>query len=63
MMAASRGLTAVVELLLSKRVNIEATNKVTIDSQVSVVLMRYKCLDFDDYRDRIISIFIHIIFL
>ena len=39
-MAASSGLTAVVELSLSKGANIEAANKVTIDSQVSVVIMR-----------------------
>ena len=59
MIAASNGHAAVVELLLSKGANIEAANKVMIPNCWLIYLKSY-LLDFDDYRDKIITIFINI---
>ena len=59
MIAASSGHTAVVELLLSKGANIEAANKVMIVDCWFNFLISY-LLDFDEYRDKIITIFMNI---
>ena len=58
MIAASNGHAAVVELLLSKGANIEAANKVLIVNYWFNFLMCY-FLDFDDYRDKIFTIFMN----
>ena len=59
MWAVYNGHTAVVELLLSKGANIEAANKVMIPNCWFNILIPY-FLDFDDYRDKIITIFMNI---
>ena len=55
MKAANNGHTAVVELLLSKGANIEAVNKVMI-VKCGLKFLRSYFLDFDDYRDKIITL-------
>ena len=59
MRAADFGHTAVVELLLSKGANIEAANKVMIVNSWLKSLGPY-FLDFEDYRYKIITIFMNI---
>ena len=59
MKAAYNGHTAVVELLLSKGANIEAADKVMNPYCWLKFLISY-FLDFDDYRDKIITIFMNI---
>ena len=59
MIAAYSGQTAVVELLLSKGANVNAVNKVMIPNCWLKYLISY-LLDFDDYRDKIITIFMNI---
>ena len=59
MKAAYNGQTAVVELLLSKGANIEAADNVMIVDCWFNFLISY-LLDFDDYRDKIITIFMNI---
>ena len=59
MIAASNGHTAVVELLLSKGANISAVNKVMIPNCWLKFLISY-LLDFDDNRDKIITIVMNI---
>ena len=62
MIAAYNGHAAVVELLLSKGVNIETANKVMIAKLLIEILesLFTYLLDFDDDRDKIITIFINI---
>ena len=58
-MAALGGHTEVVELLLSKGANIEAANNVMIGNCWFNFLISY-LMDFDDYRDKIITIIMNI---
>ena len=58
-MAAYSGHAAVVKLLLSKGANIEAVDKVMI-VECGLKFLRSYFLDFDDHRDKIITIFINI---
>ena len=58
MIAASYGHTEVVELLLSKGANVEAVNKVMI-ANCGLKFLRSYFLDFDDYRDKIFTIFMN----
>ena len=59
MKAAYNGHTAVVKLLLSKGANTEAANKVMIFNSWLKSLISY-LLDFEDYRYKIITIFMNI---
>ena len=59
MKATEYGHTAVVELLLSKGANIEAANNLMI-SNYWLEFLGSNFLDFEDYRDKIITIFMNI---